>query len=109
MKRARILAALSALLGGAWQVCGATGGHDFDLLPELHAVQQVREGREVFRYSTFGDEDFWGGALGLHEAIAGGERRRRPGEPEDRARGRPEGRRGGVAAHRWFARSSGAR
>src|SRR5262245_26427324 len=38
--------------------------------PEKFAVQQVREGREVFRGDTFGDEEFWGGQLGLHEAIA---------------------------------------
>jgi len=32
---------------------------------------RFREGREVFRYETFGDEAFWGGRLGLHRAIAG--------------------------------------
>ncbi len=31
----------------------------------------MREGRETFRYATFGDEVFWGDAIGLHEAIAG--------------------------------------
>jgi hypothetical protein len=31
----------------------------------------VTEGRETFRFETFGDEAFWGGALRLHEAIAG--------------------------------------
>src|SRR5262249_27810124 len=30
----------------------------------------LEEGRNTFRYDTFGDEDFWGGALRLHEAIA---------------------------------------
>ena len=38
---------------------------------ERHALEQVREGRETFRYSTFGDESFWGDGLGLHLAIAG--------------------------------------
>jgi hypothetical protein len=38
---------------------------------EKHVLQQVREGRDTFRYSTFGDEEFWGEALGLHLAIAG--------------------------------------
>lgn len=32
---------------------------------------RFREGREIFRYETFGDEAFWGGRLGLHRAIAG--------------------------------------
>ena len=31
----------------------------------------VAEGREIFRFDTFGSEDFWGGQLRLHEAIAG--------------------------------------
>jgi hypothetical protein len=34
-------------------------------------VSRFREGRDVFRYETFGDEAFWGGRLGLHRAIAG--------------------------------------
>lgn len=29
------------------------------------------EGRRIFRYDTFGDQAFWGGALQLHRAIAG--------------------------------------
>jgi hypothetical protein len=31
----------------------------------------LAQGRETFRYDTFGDEAFWGGTLKLHEAIAG--------------------------------------
>jgi mono/diheme cytochrome c family protein len=30
----------------------------------------IAEGRQTFRYDTFGDEAFWGGTLGLHEAVA---------------------------------------
>src|SRR5919198_1667781 len=29
------------------------------------------EGRQVFRFDTFGDEAVWGGVLGLHKAIEG--------------------------------------
>ncbi|WP_242345620.1 hypothetical protein [Anaeromyxobacter terrae] len=36
-----------------------------------HADRLLDEGRHVFREETFGDEDFWGGQLRLHEAIAG--------------------------------------
>ena len=32
---------------------------------------RFRAGREIFRYETFGDEAFWGGKLGLHQAVAG--------------------------------------
>jgi hypothetical protein len=28
-------------------------------------------GRQIFRFDTFGDQAFWGGALGLHKAIEG--------------------------------------
>ena len=42
-------------------------------ITEIHAVREVRKGREIFRRETFGDEDFWGGLLGLHKGIAGKE------------------------------------
>ena len=38
---------------------------------ELQAHAQLNAGRRVFRFDTFGDEAFWGGALRLHEAIEG--------------------------------------
>jgi hypothetical protein len=31
----------------------------------------LQEGRQIFRYDTFGSEAFWGDALKLHQAIAG--------------------------------------
>src|SRR6478672_10643986 len=31
----------------------------------------IAEGRQIFRFDTFGDEDFWGGQLKLHQAIEG--------------------------------------
>jgi hypothetical protein len=31
----------------------------------------LEEGKQIFRFDTFGSEDFWGGKLRLHEAIAG--------------------------------------
>jgi mono/diheme cytochrome c family protein len=31
----------------------------------------IRRGRHIFRYDTFGDQAFWGGALQLHKAIEG--------------------------------------
>jgi hypothetical protein len=35
------------------------------------AIRTLREGRHTFRFDTFGDEDFWGGQLRIHEAIEG--------------------------------------
>src|SRR5205823_10894350 len=31
----------------------------------------IEDGRQIFRYDTFGSEAFWGDALQLHNAIAG--------------------------------------
>ncbi len=36
-----------------------------------HHSKLLREGRDAFRFATFGDEAFWGDGLGLHLAIAG--------------------------------------
>jgi len=43
------------------------GRHDDDRGRDNLAEQ----GRQTFRFDTFGDEDFWGGTLRLHEAIEG--------------------------------------
>ena len=43
----------------------------FDRVIAKHADDMLERGRQVFRFDTFGDEDFWGGTLGLHRAIAG--------------------------------------
>ena len=44
---------------------------DFDHRIDSHSDELREQGREVFRYDTFGSEDFWGGKLRLHEAILG--------------------------------------
>jgi hypothetical protein len=31
----------------------------------------VKEGKEIFRFDTFGDEDFWSGLLHIDKAIKG--------------------------------------
>ncbi len=31
----------------------------------------INQGRQIFRYDTFGDEAFWGGTLNLHQAVQG--------------------------------------
>jgi hypothetical protein len=59
-------AAFSFLASGA----GATDPRR-NFATEINAIQQVREGRDTFRYATFGDEAFWGDTIGLHLAIAG--------------------------------------
>jgi len=40
--------------------------------PVLQAAQAtLLEGEETFRFATFGDEDFWGGVLRLHQGFEG--------------------------------------
>jgi hypothetical protein len=58
--------------------CGDGGGRtataqevDFDSVVDAQARQMVLDGRQIFRFDTFGDETFWGGTLQLHQAIAG--------------------------------------
>jgi hypothetical protein len=80
-RRRRVSAAATAAMfamGSAAFLCGSVSADDrpsdhriADLHTDLKAVKEIREGRHIFRYDTFGSEDFWGGALGLHEAIAG--------------------------------------
>src|SRR5678816_2214331 len=43
----------------------------FDAAIDRHASRMLAEGRQIFRYDTFGDEAFWGDALKLHQAIEG--------------------------------------
>jgi len=44
---------------------------NFDAQIVANANEFLDEGRETFRFDTFGDEVFWGGALQLHQAIKG--------------------------------------
>jgi len=43
----------------------------FDHTVNANAKQLIADGRQIFRFDTFGDEDFWGGTLQLHKAIEG--------------------------------------
>jgi hypothetical protein len=44
---------------------------DLDHRTDEHAAKLLNEGRDIYRYDSFGSEDFWGGKLRLHEAILG--------------------------------------
>jgi hypothetical protein len=72
MKTRAIGAALAALplLYGSWVAAEARDLRR-DFSTEINAIRQLQEGRNTFRYATFGDEAFWGDGLGLHLAIAG--------------------------------------
>jgi hypothetical protein len=57
--------------------CRSPGGSPESSAPprssdaERDGLRLIREGRQVFRHDTFGDESFWGDALQLHRALAG--------------------------------------
>jgi hypothetical protein len=76
---AAILAASAATLGQDEQRNRdndgdqARGGRleTFDDRIEHHASDLLSRGRKIFRFDTFGDEQFWGGTLRIHEAIEG--------------------------------------
>ncbi len=43
----------------------------FDEAIRRNGERMIEEGRQIFRFDTFGDEAFWGDALKLHQAIEG--------------------------------------
>src|SRR5215510_5470548 len=49
----------------------ATASPSIDRSFMQHAQGMLEDGRQTFRYDTFGSEAFWGDALQLHKAIAG--------------------------------------
>src|SRR6476646_12038809 len=54
---------------------GATSDDENDRGPQHlvseNARRMIEQGRQTFRYDTFGDQAFWGAQLKLHQAIAG--------------------------------------
>jgi hypothetical protein len=50
---------------------GKPGKIDIDKNDPLiqNAATKIQEGRQTFRFDTFGDEAFWGGSLRLHQAV----------------------------------------
>ena len=46
-------------------------GTQIDRQIAIHAVHSFHNGKEIFRYDTFGDEAFWGDTIKLHQAIQG--------------------------------------
>src|SRR6185503_9809948 len=73
----RRVVSLTVALAGAIAMFAifAAGTHaQKDKLAErinTNAQQMVDEGRQIFRFDTFGDEAFWGDTLKLHQAIQG--------------------------------------
>ena len=60
---------LASAKSGEQRDDGASKAREDNLFRD--AVRTLRDGRHTFRFDTFGDEDFWGGQLRIHEAIEG--------------------------------------
>jgi hypothetical protein len=72
------LLAICLFLAGAWSVWAQSKKapspqpqSQNDTVISNHAQQMLEQGKQIFRYDTFGDEAYWGDSLRLHEAIAG--------------------------------------
>jgi hypothetical protein len=76
-----VLGSLALVLGGygvmAEQTKSARTSGDgaprssFDQVIGNNVQKMVADGKNIFRYDTFGDQAFWGGMLQLHEAVQG--------------------------------------
>lgn len=60
-----------AFLGFMVQGGQSNDGGDHRDFAAGNAVQLVHQGRQIFRFDTFGDQAFWGDTLRLHQAIEG--------------------------------------
>jgi cytochrome c5 len=72
-KRTRLLAATATTLLVVASAFGSQFFSFFDFNREVdsNADRMLREGKQTFRFDTFGDEAFWGDMLRLHQAIEG--------------------------------------
>jgi hypothetical protein len=68
---AAVMVASLACMGAGRGVGGSGTESSAQAIRGDGAQRLIDEGREVFRFDTFGDEAFWSGTLRLDEAIAG--------------------------------------
>jgi len=64
---------VGVLIGSTWLYRAQSASRrasSFDDAIAENARRLLADGRQIFRYDTFGDQDFWGGTLRLHEAVA---------------------------------------
>ena len=76
MRLTTVVAVLVCAITAAFQLDAQSGAPDkppntFDAAIDRHANRMLEEGRQIFRFDTFGDEAFWGDTLKLHQAIEG--------------------------------------
>jgi hypothetical protein len=71
-----MLAGIVLLFGAGFvglqqSACERSGLSPFDKVICRNSLNSLDQGRQTFRYDTFGDQAFWGDLLHLHEAIKG--------------------------------------
>jgi hypothetical protein len=73
-----LFVALATLGDNVWAQRKASGQaasnkatSEFDAVIARNSSRMIGQGRQIFRFDTFGDEKFWGDTLKLHQAIAG--------------------------------------
>jgi hypothetical protein len=75
MSRIRIITCVTGIglvvLAGGNRIAAQTSGKAFDEAASGYAARMLKEGKQTFRFDTFGSEDFWGGKVKLHQAIQG--------------------------------------
>jgi hypothetical protein len=77
IKESAAVLAICLFLAAAWSVWAETKKASSapqspnDATISDYAQQMLEQGKQIFRYDTFGDEAFWGDTLRLHQAIAG--------------------------------------
>src|SRR5438067_8817885 len=71
MRNAAITVALVLALAFALRGANAPSGTPSDRVISANNQKLLADGRQIFRFDTFGDEAFWADTLKLHQAIAG--------------------------------------
>jgi hypothetical protein len=63
----------SILVGAMIAIIGLFQCRPFDPFPDdnPHPNPLVNQGKQIFRFDTYGDEEFWSGLLHIDKAIAG--------------------------------------
>jgi hypothetical protein len=72
-RKALLIAAAAVLAGSTFLYrtqSASKRAASFDDAISDNARRLLADGRQIFRYDTFGDQDFWGGTLRLHESVA---------------------------------------
>lgn len=62
---------IGAQQASAQTLADAASTRGFDTVGPNDAGRMMAEGQKTFRFDTFGDEEFWGDSLDLHQAIEG--------------------------------------